>query len=262
MAEEKSIGERLLELQEKFKKLEREFDMLVSTNTGDEAPVNVTVNTVYGWFKEILQRRRRLYRDDVIHVSEVSGCLRRAWYTRRFGETIGDAKAVVMNIGNGVHEALQDLLRTKGWRTEYPVEKTFRNFRLVGHIDLWHPKAKVVLEIKTVNKLPEKPYEGHLQQINAYMHLLREKDVRGYLVYISRDGNIRVFNTPKKTLMWNQFIKRAYYLYYSLRDNKPPKREKGPLCQYCEYRWQCLETRKPKTENELASYDDFIEGDK
>ena len=114
----------------------------------------LTAETVYGWFREIIEKRRRLYSSDRIHVSEVSGCLRRAYYERTRPRPALDPSNVVMLIGNGVHEKLQELLSRKGWLAEVEARYRVRDFWLVGHADLYHPDEQLVVELKTTNKAP------------------------------------------------------------------------------------------------------------
>jgi len=201
--------------------------------------MEIRESTIYEWFRKLLESSQRLFHsNDVIHVSEVSGCLRKAYYTRRTPMKAADTVHVIMTIGNGVHQQLQQYLVSQGWRSEVEVIWNFKKFRLTGHIDLYHPKENIVVELKTINKKPGKPYQNHLIQLNAYMKMINA--AKGYLVYIARDGHVKVFRHRFDKQLWSQTIKRAFYLWYSLRDNKPPKPERSPLCNYCPFRWTCF----------------------
>ena len=197
---------------------------------------SIDARVVYSWFRKLVERTARVnYSSNVIHVGEVSGCLRRAYYDRKTLKPTLDIKNVVATIGNGVHYQLQDLLKEEGWRSEVEVSWDFKKFKLIGHIDLF--KENVVLEIKTVSKIPEKPYLPHLRQVNAYLIMAHAK--KGYIIYIAKNGYVRVYDVKPDKKLWRETVKRAFHLWYSLKENKPPKPEFSPLCQYCEFKWRC-----------------------
>lgn len=200
-------------------------------------------STVYDWFREILESSQRIFHDNnVIHVSEVAGCLRKAFYTRRMPLKQASTLHIIMTIGNGVHSQLQEYLADKGWRSEVEVEWNFKKFRLVGHIDLYHPRENIVLEIKTISKKPASPYQSHLIQLNTYIKMINAS--KGYLVYITRDGYVKVFQHSLDKQLWSKAVKRAFYLWHSLDGNKPPKPEPTPLCNHCPFRWRCFQDRQ------------------
>lgn len=200
--------------------------------------ITIRESTVRDWFREILEASQRLfYSNNTIHVSEVTGCLRKAYYTRRSPMKPADIVYVVMSIGNGIHRQLQEYLMDKGWRSEVEVEWNFKKFKLVGHIDLYHPREDIVVEIKTTSKKPDKPYQNHLMQLNAYLRMINAS--KGYIIYIARDGNIKVFSHNFNKQLWKQTIKRAFYLWHRLNEDKPPKPEPSPLCNYCPFKWRC-----------------------
>ena len=201
----------------------------------------LTAETVYGWFRELVERRRRLYSIDVIHVSEVAGCLRRAYYERTRPRPALDPSNIVMMIGNGVHEKLQELLAGRGWLSEVEARYRVKDFWLVGHADLYHPDGQVVVELKTVGKAPEQPYRSHLVQLNAYLYMLKAR--QGYLVYIARNGDVRVHKHSLDKKLWGETVRRAITLHEAItRDKKPPK-EPGPWCTHCPYKWICMTKR-------------------
>ncbi len=201
----------------------------------------LTAETVYGWFRELIERRRRLYSSDRVHVSEVAGCLRRAYYERTRPRPALDPSNVVMLIGNGVHEKLQELLASRGWLAEVEARYRIKDFWLVGHADLYHPDEQLVVELKTTNKAPEEPYRSHLIQLNAYLYMLRAR--RGYIVYIARNGEVKVYKHRFDKSLWRQTIQRAIALRESITRKKKPPKEPGPWCTYCPYRWLCYTKR-------------------
>ena len=198
----------------------------------------VDAKLVYNWIREIIEKTSRLsYRPNEIHVGEISGCLRRAYFDRRLAKPTLDIRNVIFLIGNGVHYWLQALLKEQGWEAEKKVEQNLGEFKIVGHIDLYNPKERILLELKTVGKAPVKPYLVHLRQVNSYTVMVRAR--KGYIVYIAKDGYIKVFDVKPDFDLWKKTRKRAYQLWYALQRNQPPRPEFSILCQYCPWKWKC-----------------------
>jgi len=204
--------------------------------------MELSAKTVYRWFWGIARERARLYRPNIIHVSEVVGCLRRAWYERRYGLVEAEPRHIVFAIGNGVHEALQDYLGRRGWRAEVEVSVPISGFRLVGHADLFHPDTDTVVELKTTSKLPERPYHSHLLQLNSYIYMLKAR--QGYVVYIQkRDGLVAVHRHRWDPQLWRRVVERAKQLHKAILEKRPPRPEPGTLCNYCAHKWRCYASR-------------------
>lgn len=194
---------------------------------------------VNNWFRRLIERGQRVVLDNnTIHVSEVSGCLRRAYYERLVPKATLDVRNIIMAIGNGIHYQLQDLLREDGWQSEVEVKYDFKKFKLVGHVDLYYPEEGIVAELKTTSKIPERPYDQHVIQVNAY--LIMSKARKGYIIYIGKDGRVKVFNIRFDKKLWNQTVKRAFYLWHCLQEKRSPKPERSFLCNLCVYRWKCF----------------------
>lgn len=202
----------------------------------------LTADEVYRWFYGIARERARQYRPNVIHVSEVTGCLRRAWYERRYGLAEAHPRFIVYAIGNGVHEALQDYLARRGWQAEVELSVRVQGFKLAGHADLYDPERNIVVELKTTSRLPERPYSSHLHQLNAYLYMLRTRV--GYVVYIQkRDGLVAVHRHRWDPQLWRHVVERAKQLHKAIAEGRPPRPEPGPLCSYCPHNWRCYASR-------------------
>ena len=200
--------------------------------------MSLSEREVYSWFYELVSRHSRIPRDNVIHVGEVSGCLRRAFFDRRNPLKKVDAQNVILTIGNSVHLQLQEILREKGFQVEVEAAYPLRGFTLVGHADLYDPLRNIIIELKTVTKIPKKPYQEHILQVNAYTFMLKAE--RAFIVYISKsNGAIRVFEIGRNPRLWRYTIKRAFTLHNALSDNKPPEPERSHFCSYCPYKWRC-----------------------
>ena len=208
----------------------------------------------YSVFKEMAKQRNPP--DNVIHVSDVTGCLLKSYYMRR-RPFVTEAQAVVFRVGEGVHTALQRYLHEKyGWSYEVearmPIEDEYGEFELVGHADLLSPDNEVV-EVKTTSKIPDEPYRSHVMQLNAYMYMLKAK--AGYVLYIEKGGGrIRVFPVQFSKKLWGEVVRRAIKLHKALVTNTPPEPEPNHLCRYCPYKFDCLPRRKRDEVVELVEY--------
>lgn len=204
--------------------------------------MEVTTGKVRDWIREIIEKNMRIvFNNDTIHVSEVATCLRKSYYNRKAITKLTEVQTVSILFGNGIHHQLQELLREKGWRVEYEVRWNLKRFELVGHVDAYNPRENIVLEIKTTSRAPDQPYKEHVRQINSYLAMTWAE--KGYIVYIARNGLIKVFQITFDKKLWNETIKRAFYLYHCLCENKPPKPEQSILCRYCAWKWKCMNSR-------------------
>ncbi|MCD6340770.1 MAG: PD-(D/E)XK nuclease family protein [Desulfurococcales archaeon] len=195
----------------------------------------ITAATVYGWFRDLI-KERRVSDPKVIHVSEAANCLRRAYYDRVSPAPKLDIVNVVALIGNGVHYQLQQYLGSRGWRAEVECKYETKKVTLVGHADLISPEGEIV-ELKTCNQVPSRPWPNHVLQLNAYLTMLKAS--KGYIIYVARGGKVRVFEVKPKRGLFDRLVRRAYHLHYCLIEKREPRPEKGPLCDYCPYRWRC-----------------------
>ena len=194
--------------------------------------------TVMKWILEAVKLRSRVDVDPtVIHVSEVVGCLRKAFYSRTRPLTVTPANALKI-LGGNIHESLQEVLRRYGYETEFRVAVSAGGVKLVGHCDAYHPEKQHVLEFKTVGKLPERPYPEHVRQAQAYLTLTNSK--KAYIIYIGRsDGKVKVFEVKPDKQVLRELIQRARELSHSLITREPPPPEPTHLCNYCEYKLTC-----------------------
>ena len=142
---------------------------------------------VYAAFRSLLLKHLRIPDQNSIHVSEVVQCLRKSWFNRKYGDVrnlnhLSDMKCVVLGLGLASHFVLEEALRELGFVTEKQIVLEFPSgLKLAGTPDAYNDK--VVLEVKTVNKIPETPYPHHVLQLNAYLNMLN-MDL-GLIIYLS-----------------------------------------------------------------------------
>lgn len=196
--------------------------------------------TVYDLFRKYLQSQLKFYNsDNIIHVSEIATCLRKAFYNRKFGDEqlshLDNKKIVILAMGNSIHLALQNVLNGD-YSVEKEIEKKHNNITLMGTPDAYNQNH--VLEIKSVSKTPSEPYDHHVIQLNAYLGMLNTRE--GYLIYINKkNGEVKVFKLQFDETLYHQTLERAKKLSKALSENKSPEAETGFLCKYCEWDGQC-----------------------
>ena len=201
----------------------------------------VTSEVFYEAFRRFLVKQLRFYDDPaVVHVGEVSGCLRRAWYNRVFGDRelrhLAKTKYVVLGLGLSTHMVLEEVLREVGYAVERPLSADLGGVTLVGTPDAVN--GEHVIEIKTVSKTPQQPYPQHLLQANAYMALTGAP--QAYIVYINkRSGDITLHRATFSERLWRLLKERAATLAKALATGTPPPPERGPWCSFCDWQLKC-----------------------
>ena len=197
---------------------------------------------VYAAFRSLLLKHLRVPNRNSIHVSEVVGCLRKAWLNRKYGDLknlnhLSNSKCVILGLGFASHFVLEQALRELGYVKEKPVTVEFPNgLKLIGTPDGFN--SQVVLEIKTVNSIPSKPYEHHVLQLNTYLNMLN-MDL-GLIIYIcKRNGRIKIFEVRRDTRKYLEIIERAKRLHYYISKDIPPDPEPSHLCNYSEWKLYC-----------------------
>jgi CRISPR-associated protein Cas4 len=201
----------------------------------------VTEVDVNRWMlKSLNSINAKVFPIDEITVSEVAGpCLRRGYYqrVRAVAPTPVDFLKIV---GNDVHLKLQDVLREEGYQIEVGLKIKIGEFMLIGRIDALKDDGEDphLIEFKTVQEIPQEPYESHVLQVQAY--LLMTGLEKGYLVYLSRkDGRVKVFKVVKDKKALKKLVERAYIFYKALKEKTPPPPEKGSWCNNCPFTLTC-----------------------
>jgi len=176
--------------------------------------------------------------DDVIFVSEITYCLRKAYFLRRNPRPFSKEKIVVLGLGTAVHFLVEKYLDYDGLLSEKSVAVNLGAFTLKGRADLIVDNH--IVELKTVNRLPDRPLDHHLLQIQAYLFMFDREE--GFLVYIEkRKGRISSFKIRRENKYWIEIVNRARRLHEHLKMNKVPEPEPSPLCRFCEYKGECGE---------------------
>jgi len=172
---------------------------------------------------------------NTVYVTEVCQCLLRSWLNRTLKAPPSDNKVVLMVLGDSTHYIMKDYFPLG--EGEHTSEKVVDGtVKIVGRAD--RVLEDVVIEFKTVSRLPESPYEIHINQVQLYMWLFDK--TKALLVYVSRaNGDIKTFEVQRDDGIINGLVDRAKMFSKLLKNGKVPKAEESSLCAFCEYRELC-----------------------
>lgn len=201
------------------------------------------------WREESAQHKKRL---GSYYPSEVGGCLRKQYYSYTVGEKPSPEKLAVFATGRGVHASVAQALRKSGIVTvdaeEYPISLRISDeVELSGRVDvllLQMDGRKVVLEVKSTSRIPERPHDDHLLQLQTYLHAMGLE--RGFLLYWDkRTGALNVFSSDRDEAYLRRLGERAIILHEHLKKGRPPLKEaflQGRYweCDLCDYRGTCM----------------------
>jgi CRISPR-associated protein Cas4 len=177
--------------------------------------------------------------DEIMTTEATSPCLRKAYY-QRIKATVPTPTEFLKIVGNDVHLKLQDVLKEEGYEIEVGVSVKINDFKLVGRVDALKDDGDDphIIEFKTIQEIPQEPYESHVLQVQAY--LLMTGLEKGYLVYLARkDGRVKVFKVHKDKKALKRLVERAHILYKALKEKVPPPPERGPWCNTCPFTLTC-----------------------
>jgi CRISPR-associated protein Cas4 len=181
---------------------------------------------------------------DEVTVAEVaSPCLRKSYY-QRIRAVAPTPVEFLKIVGDDVHLKLQEVLREEGYQVEVGLSIKINEFKLVGRIDALKDDGEDphLIEFKTVQEIPQEPYESHVLQVQAY--LLMTSLEKGYLVYLARkDGRVKVFRVRKDKKALKKVVERAYILFKALKEKTPPPPERGGWCNTCQFALACSSKR-------------------
>lgn len=198
------------------------------------------------------------------HPSALGVCLRKMWFGQKGAPPNGDPSGtdllrshMIFEMGTYLHVLFQNLCERAGYLKAREVAIRSRKRMLLGHGDgiLEIDGERYLLEFKTVNSrgftmVRDKPHEGYIKQVTAYMRVLKLK--KCILVYVNKDnGMMKEFLVLYDRNFYLKQVKTRIRRYFRYVDaNEVPKRE-GPQanlfpCNFCEFSRVCWDTYELK----------------
>ena len=211
---------------------------------GDRDYRSVIKNAIESVGRELQYRYKK---DDIskIHASEVTGCLRRAFYDRT--DEIETDRTSFSDLVGGMFRQLEFGARPKDFSLE--------DINLETQADLI--VDDLVMIFRSVGVQPENPSAKDLVYINACLYAYDKID--GVIIYITGDGQEVSFSVTKDKKMFEETVRRVRVLNDLLKEKKTPILETSIECSGCQYFERCYTQKKAgKTISFFGSSNSFL----
>ena len=218
---------------------------------GDRDYRSVIKNSVESVGREL---EYRFEKDNIskIHASEVTGCLRRAFYDRT--DEIEKDRTSFSDLIGGMFRQLDYGAK--------PQEFSLEDISLQAQADLI--VDDLVMVFRSTGDFPESPNAKDLLYINACMYAYDKVD--GVIIYINGKGDEISFSVTKHKKMFEETVRRVRVLNDLLKrknddpNAKPPILETSLECTGCQYFERCYTNKKAgKTINFFGAGKDFLD---
>jgi CRISPR/Cas system-associated exonuclease Cas4 (RecB family) len=229
----------------------------------------------YALLKAMFGSSEKSERANSIHVTDLTGCPRRAYYDKRDPSPEYVHEMLVRWMGSGFHAMVEPAEHDPCFQSELPLEHN----GIVGRTDLFYQKDGRVVDLKFTRwmYIDKLPYGSHVLQVNVYAWMLRRQ--RGVEVnrlqiqYIDASGptKCRKCRVPVRMVdgelkcpkclsaikgahlgaylidvpvytdeeVEKQILERKTNLEAALAMGFPPEPEPGFLCSYCAHAEKC-----------------------
>ncbi len=189
----------------------------------------------------------RFNKEDIskIHVNEVTGCLRRAFYDRT--DEIERDRTSFSDLVGGMFRQLEFGAK--------PVNYSLDDISIDAQADLI--VDDLIMIFRSTGEHPESPPAKDLLYINACMFAYDKLD--GVIIYIDGAGKETSFSVSRNKKMFEETVRRVRVLNDLLKENKTPILESSIECTECQYYERCYTKKKAgKTINFFGAGNDFI----
>lgn len=194
-------------------------------------------------------------RTQYIGSSDVGSCARKVYLQKIDQDPTEHDFSTLMKFSRG-HTAeilIDNIFEAAGVKNLYEtqVEVIHPDHPLKAHIDfLFHTdfdgkKQLHVVEVKSVNGIPDEPYPSWIDQLNFQLGLLRlkypKKKLGGSILTIDLNaGQMHQFNGfDYNATLFNYLCNRGLHILECLAGNEEPSTTTSFLCGYCSYRADC-----------------------
>lgn len=253
-------------------------DELLNNCSSDQDEVINSSDTNKGFdvkkFEELMRsklidehKRSQSYTKPYISVSELTSCLRKAYYYRKkYAINIKDEYRFAYlylfgKVGTAVHDAVQNIYDFS------EVEKTLISdkYNVKGRVDAI--RMDHLYELKTTDPGKVNNLTSHYNQGLIYTYILNteyEYNINVItIVYIERNlRNIVVYDYPVDNKKAEKLLNNALILKKALDQNKTPESlmASGEQCKYCSYKQYCekdkSDMKKPFEESDPENTED------
>ncbi len=189
--------------------------------------------------------------------SEVGGCLRKVFYSYKQPKEIDLEILKIFEAGNILHEFIIDVLESEKnphielLEKESPFQIDMNDFIISGRVDdivlVKIDNQIYLLEVKSTKsiKYTKEPYEGHLMQLQLYMHA--KKIHNGIILYLEKNTlQSKSFKVEYDEKQVDKIFRRFKELHQHLKEEKLPIPEsriistKNWMCKSCQYKEECF----------------------
>ena len=174
----------------------------------------------------------------IIHLLEVTQCLRRSYYDRT------DSKEIERR---GFNDLLSGLLRKLEYGSE-PKEFQIDEIKLKGQADMIVDDT--IILFRPISNIPESPKASDLLYLNACLWIYDKQD--GMIIYITSDKEEFTFSLTRDKKMFEETIRRVRVLSDLLNEQKTPILEPSLNCMDCQYYQRCFIAKKNSKQLSLA----------
>lgn len=196
--------------------------------------------------------RERVVYPHVYHVTELIGCLRKAYFKRTYGDLIKHGLNTLWNFYRG--HLFDDEFSPLFLRNQNPVTAQSGKCTIVGYYDFIH--NDILYDLKTAHDRTmyylkkDGPRPDNVIQVQAYMELANDPTIKhGRLIYIGLSPNPLQFDVQRDPEAVNNLWIKVNNLEWALNHKDPhllpiPK-DASWRCkpEYCEAQTECKRRR-------------------
>lgn len=194
-------------------------------------------------------------RTTYIGSSDVGSCARKVYLQKKYPSSEPPDFSTMMKFSRGhvAENLIDNIFEAAGVKHLYDTQVEVRHpeYPLKAHIDFLFysdfdgtPELHVI-EVKSVNGIPDEPYPSWVDQLNFQLGLLRlkypKKKLGGSILAVDLNaGQVHQFNGYEynKTL-FNYLCNRALNMLDCLEGKEEAQPSVSQLCAYCSYRSDC-----------------------
>lgn len=201
-------------------------------------------------------------RTQYIGSSDVGSCARKVYLSKKNPKAHSFSTMLKFSRGHVAETLIEDIFNAAGVKDLYDtqVEVKHPDHPLKAHVDFLFysdfdntPQLHVI-EVKSVNGIPDEPYPQWIDQLSFQLGLLRlqypEGKLGGSILAIDLNaGKMHQFNGFEyNESLFNYLCSRGLYLLDCMAEKDEAKPSVSHLCGFCSYRSDCPAMSMPQVE--------------